>query len=49
MLQEEYIRRSASRAEIEYMLQNPKLVEAAGEQLRKYFSSEELDPRRRRA
>ena len=49
MLQEEYVRRNASRAEIEYMLQNPRLVEAAGEQLREYFSSGELGPHRRRA
>ncbi len=49
VLQEEYVRRNASRAEIDDMLQNPRLVEAAGEQLREYFSSGELDPRRRRA
>ncbi len=48
VLQEEYVRRNASRAEIDDMLQNPRLVEAAGEQLREYFSSGELDPRRRR-
>ncbi len=49
VLQEEYVRRNASRAEIGDILQNPRLVEAAGEQLREYFSSGELDPRRRRA
>ena len=48
VLQEEYVRRNASRAEIDDILQNPRLVEAAGEQLREYFSSGELDPHRRR-
>ena len=49
VLQEEYVRRNASAAEIQSMLENPRLIEAAGEQLREYFSSGELDPRRRRA
>ncbi len=47
MLQEEYVRRNASPEEIRSMLENPRLVEAAGAQLREYFSSEEHDPRRR--
>ncbi len=48
VLQEEYVRRNASGEEIRRLLENPRLVEAAGEQLRAYFASEELDPRRRR-
>jgi hypothetical protein len=48
VLQEEYVRRNASPQEIRSMLENPRLVQAAGEQLREYFSSEELDWRRRR-
>jgi hypothetical protein len=47
VLQEEYVRRNASPEEIRSMLENPRLVQAAGEQLREYFSSGELDPRRR--
>ncbi len=45
VLQEEYIRRNATSEEIRRVLENPKLVEAAGEQMREDFSSGELDPR----
>ncbi len=45
VLQEEYIRRNATPAEITNILENPRLVEAAGEQLREDFSSGKLDPR----
>jgi hypothetical protein len=48
VLQEEYVRRNASAEETRSMLENPRLVEAAGAQLREYFSSGELDRRRRR-
>ncbi len=48
VLQEEYIRRNATPNEIRSILENPQLVEAAGEQMRKDFSSGELDPRQRR-
>ncbi len=45
VLQEEYVRRNASPAEVEDILQNPKLVEAAHEQMREDFSSGRLDPK----
>ncbi len=49
VLQEEYVRRNATRDEIRSLLENPRLVEAAGDQLREYFSSGELDLRQRGA
>ncbi len=45
--QEEYVRRNASSAEVEEILQNPKLLESAHEHMREDFDSGELDPRRR--
>lgn len=45
--QEEYVRRNASTAEVEEILQNPKLLESAHGRLRQDFDSGELDPRRR--
>jgi hypothetical protein len=45
--QEEYVRRNASPAEVEEILQNPKLLESAHAHLREDFESGELDPRRR--
>ena len=45
VLQEEYVRRHASQAEIEDILDTPRLVEAAHEQMRKDFGSGELDPK----
>ena len=47
VLQEEYVRRNATTEEVQRMLENPRLIEAAGEQLREDFSSGKLDPRRR--
>ena len=44
VLQEEYVRRNASRAEIDDILQNPKLIESAHEQMRDDFTSGRLDP-----
>jgi hypothetical protein len=49
VLQEEYIRRNATPNEIRNILENPQLIEATGEQMRKDFSSGELDPRQRRS
>ena len=49
VLQEEYIRRNATSEEVGKVLENPKLIEAAGEQLREDFSSGELDPRQGRS
>ena len=48
VLQEEYVRRNATTEEVQRILENPRLIEAAGEQLREDFSSGELDPRQRR-
>lgn len=45
VLQEEYVRRNASSEEIENLLENPELIEAAHEQMRDEFSSGELDPK----
>ena len=45
VMQEEYVRRNASPDEVEDILDNPKLVEAAHEQLREDFSSGALDPK----
>jgi hypothetical protein len=45
IVQEEYVRRNASQAEVEEILENPRLVETAHEQMRQDFSSSELDPR----
>ncbi len=47
VLQEEYVRRNASSEEIETILDNPRLVETAREEMHKDFSSGELDPRQR--
>jgi len=49
VLQEEYVRRNATSEEVGKVLENPKLIEAAGEQLREDFSSGELDPRQERS
>ena len=45
VLQEEYVRRNASPQEVERILENPELIEAAHEQLRDDFSSGKLDPK----
>jgi len=44
VLQEEYVRRNATTEEVQRILENPRLIEAAGEQLREDFSSGKLDP-----
>ena len=44
ILQEEYVRRSASQDEIKEILENPKLIESAHEQMREDFTSGRLDP-----
>ena len=48
VLQEEYVRRNATTEEVHRILENPRLIEAAGEQLREDFSSGKLDPHQRR-
>jgi hypothetical protein len=47
VLQEEYVRRNASPSEVQDILENPKLIEAAHEEMRKDFSSGDLDPKPR--
>ena len=49
VLQEEYVRRHASQAELEEILDNPRLVETAHEKMREDFSSGDLDPKSSRA
>ena len=44
VLQEEYVHRNATTEEVQRILENPRLIEAAGEQLREDFSSGKLDP-----
>ncbi len=44
VIEEEYVRRNASPEEVQDIIENPKLVEAAHEEMRKDFSSGELDP-----
>jgi hypothetical protein len=48
VLQEEYVRRHASNTEVEDIINNPKLIEAAHEEMRKDFASGDLDPRESR-
>ncbi len=45
--QEEYVRRNASQGQIDEILSNPKIVEAARERMEQEFSSGDLDPNRR--
>ena len=45
VLQEEYVRRNASPNQIEEILENPRLIKAAHEQMRDEFASGHLDPR----
>lgn len=47
VVEEEYVRRNATRSEIDEILNNPRIVEAAREKLEEEFSSGELDPNRR--
>ena len=48
VLQEEYVRRNATTEEVQRILENPRLIQAAGEQMREDFSSGKLDPRQER-
>ena len=45
VLQEEYVRRHASPAELDDLLDDPRLVEAAHQEMLKEFASGELDPK----
>lgn len=42
--EEEYVRRNMSRDQIDDLLSNPKIVEAAREKMEEAFESGELDP-----
>ena len=44
VLREEYVRRNASQTVIENIIEDPRLIEAAQEQMREDFSSGQLDP-----
>ncbi len=45
--EEEYVRRNASQSQIDEILSNPKVVEAARERMQEDFSSGDLDPNKR--
>jgi len=47
VIEEEYVRRNASPAEIEEICARPELVQAAREHMEQDFSSGEIDPNRR--
>lgn len=47
VVQEEYVRRNASQSQIDDIVSNPKILEAARERLQEAFRSGELDPSRR--
>ena len=45
VVQEEYVRRSASPEEVQDLLDNPRLIEVAHEKMRADFSSSHLEPK----
>jgi hypothetical protein len=47
VVEEEYVRRNASQSQIDEILSNPKVVEAARERMQQDFSSGDLDPNKR--
>ena len=47
VVEEEYVRRNATKGQIDDIVSNPKIIEAARERLQEAFSSGELDPNRR--
>jgi hypothetical protein len=47
VVDEEYVRRNATRSEIDEILNNPRIVETARENMEEAFRSGELDPNRR--
>ena len=47
VVEEEYVRRNASRGEIDEIASNPQVVEAARESMQEEFKSGNLDPDRR--
>lgn len=47
VVEEEYVRRNATKSQIDEILSNPKIVETAREKMAEDFRSGELDPNRR--
>jgi len=47
IVEEEYVKRNATRSQIDDILSNPRIVEAAHERLQDAFTSGELDPNKR--
>lgn len=47
VVEEEYVRRNATRSQINDIISDPRIVEAARERLQDAFSSGELDPNQR--
>ena len=45
VVEEEYVRRNATRDEVGRMLTNPELIHSSREQLERAFASGELDPK----
>ena len=47
IVEEEYVKRNATRSQIDDILSNPRIIEAAHERLQDAFTSGELDPNKR--
>lgn len=47
IVEEEYVKRNATRSQIDDILSNPRIIEAAHERLQDAFASGELDPNKR--
>lgn len=45
VVEEEYVRRNATRDEVDQIIMNPELIHSSREHLEKAFASGELDPR----
>lgn len=45
VIEEEYVRRNATRDEVDRIVMNPELIHSSREHLEKTFSSGELDPK----
>lgn len=47
VVDEEYVRRNATKSQVEDILRDPRLVQSARERMKEAFESGELDPNRR--
>lgn len=47
VVEEEYVKRNATKSQIEDVLRDPRLVQSARERMREAFESGELDPSKR--